>query len=68
MELITHFDNNLIIINIFDLLFFIFCFIYMQDPKFGLNCWILVIHLNISFLLSQSCYFEDLKFGLKHWI
>ena len=51
-------DNNLIIIiNIFDLLYFFFyffCFIYFQDTKFGLNCWIWVIHLNISFLLSQS--------------
>ena len=55
------FDNNLIIIYIFD-------FIYLQDSKFGLNCWIWVIHLNISFLLSQCRYFEDPKFGLNCWI
>ena len=32
---------------------FVFCFIYIEDSKFELNCWIWVIHLNISFLLNQ---------------
>ena len=45
--------------TLFLFLFFVFCFIYSKDPKFGLNCWIRLIHLNISFLLSQfDCLLE----------
>ena len=29
---------------------FLFCLIYIEDINLGLNCWIWVIHLNISFL------------------
>ena len=39
--------------------FFCFLVYYSKDTKFGLNCWIWVIHLNISFLLSQFyCLFQ----------
>ena len=51
MELTRYFDNMIII-----LFFILFVFIYHQDSKFELNCWIWVIHLNISFLHRQFYY------------
>ena len=44
MELITYFDNNLIIINIFDLSFFVFLF-YLQSRS---KVWIELLDLSDS--------------------
>ena len=53
---ILNFQNaNLITISsiFFSIQFLNYLFFYLQDSKFGLNCWIWVIHLNISFLHRQ---------------
>ena len=47
--------------QLFKIFYFCFCFIYFQYSSFGLNCWIWVIHLNISFLLSQFYFLFFIK-------